>query len=275
MDITQKHYYNWHFPSDTTLVKLRKRSEQADGVVFDFDIPIADLFSGRPAYDLASSLKLNLVEKNLLLRKYVMENDPHAIFRGYAALSQRLDERGYKWLHNKIQQIVEAIEPKMSEWECLAAERAFPTALYEVVLAHYHEEGKKMAVATNNTPRSAEIFLKREGTVDYFEGIFGRTCADPRELKPNKTIVRRAIKKLNVPPKRCLMFGDSVTDYLAAKKAGIEFIGITYTFDKAVALYQAGADLVISGYCWLLCALEVDYPMYYSDPETPEIIVRT
>jgi HAD superfamily hydrolase (TIGR01549 family) len=262
MKITQQHFSNWYYPSKAMMMSLKERSEQADGVLFDFDIPIADLFSVKPAYDLATSLKEKLVIKNLLLEKYMMENDPHAIFRGYAALSQRLDERGYRLLHHKIQQIVEEIEPKMSEWECLAAKRAFSTPFYEVLLAHYHEEGKKMAITTNNTPRSAEIFLERDGTVKYFEGIFGRTCADPRELKPNKTILERAIKKLQVDRKRCLMFGDSVSDYLAARKCRVPFIGITYTFDKAAALYKAGADLVISGYDSLFFALEVENPMY-------------
>ncbi|MXQ53956.1 HAD hydrolase-like protein [Shimazuella sp. KC615] len=51
---------------------------------------------------------------------------------------------------------------------------------------------------------------------------------------------------LGANPEKCPMVGDSVSDFEAAKAAGVPFLRYTYTPDRAVLLYQAGADIVIN-----------------------------
>jgi phosphoglycolate phosphatase-like HAD superfamily hydrolase len=63
---------------------------------------------------------------------------------------------------------------------------------------------------------------------------------------------------LGANPEKCLLVGDSVSDFEAAKAAGVPFLGYTYTPDRAVLLYQAGADIVINTYDPWLQLMEDD-----------------
>jgi phosphoglycolate phosphatase-like HAD superfamily hydrolase len=152
------------------------------------------------------------------------------------------------------------LEQKLTEDECRAAVTAFPTRLYREFAAYLSEKNIKMAVTANNSPLAVKLFFKRWYVKEFGNNIFGRTGPNPEDLKPNTLFLLEAMKKLKVHPDRCLLIGDFLTDYLAAKAAGVPFPGFTYTFDRCVVFLKAGAQLVIKSYEDLLHALGGEGP---------------
>jgi phosphoglycolate phosphatase-like HAD superfamily hydrolase len=240
-------YHNWMDCPDERKEQLRKLMAPVQCVLFDFDGPICDLFSGHPAYHIADALKSYFCAHNLLTKEMALENDPQAIFRNSAPM----------WISDNKERVelFLLLEQHLTRSECRAAITAVPTLNYIDFVEHLARKKIKMAVTTNNSPQAVERFFEYRG-VDHFEGnVFGRTGPNPDDLKPNTLILREAMKELKVHPSRCLMIGDSVTDYLAAKAANVPFLGFTYTFDKCAALMEAGAEIVINSYSDLLDAL--------------------
>ena len=51
---------------------------------------------------------------------------------------------------------------------------------------------------------------------------------DTARAKPDPAAMRRVLELLEVPPARALMIGDSVTDVLCARRAGVRSVGVTW-----------------------------------------------
>jgi HAD superfamily hydrolase (TIGR01549 family) len=82
----------------------------------------------------------------------------------------------------------------------------------------------KLAIATG----SSQIVFYHSTKKD-FQALFDTiiTIGDVVKGKPDPEQLLLAAKKLKVRPKDCMMIGDSFYDGLAAKRAKIDFIGIT------------------------------------------------
>jgi len=89
------------------------------------------------------------------------------------------------------------------------------------LLDNLKKDGKILCVATNKPQPFIELILKEKGYFDYFTVIAG---ADVSETTTDKTPL---VKKANIDPSS-VMVGDRYVDIIAAKKVGIDSIGVLW-----------------------------------------------
>jgi HAD superfamily hydrolase (TIGR01509 family) len=117
-------------------------------------------------------------------------------------------------------------------------------ALIERFLA----DGLDLAVASSAQREELVHLLERAGVDDLIQT---RTSSDDAEnSKPDPDIVAAALKSAGVPAAEALMLGDTPYDVVAAKRAGIEIVGVESggwsreALAGALAVYRDPADIL-------------------------------
>jgi len=82
----------------------------------------------------------------------------------------------------------------------------------------------KVAIATGSSPIVFSHSTKSDFQILFDEVI---TISDVKKGKPDPEQLFLCAKKLKVKPFDCLMIGDSIYDAMAAKRAKMDFIGVT------------------------------------------------
>jgi phosphoglycolate phosphatase len=87
------------------------------------------------------------------------------------------------------------------------------------------KRGAMLAIATNNN----QMCLKNSPPYQELANLFSvvKTTNDGY-IKPEAGMVLSIIKELNMPKDATLMIGDSITDMLLARNAGIDALAVTY-----------------------------------------------
>ena len=88
----------------------------------------------------------------------------------------------------------------------------------------------------------------------------GRDESDPELMKPSPYLLRAAVSILDAHPAECAFVGDSTSDMLAGRLAGVPVIGYANKPGKAELLRQAGADAVATGLDEITTALRLIPP---------------
>jgi HAD superfamily hydrolase (TIGR01509 family) len=196
----------------------------ADTVLFDFDGPICSLFAVHSAADVAQRL---LSVATAHRTPVLTSEDPHAVLR--AVTRQQPGS-----------QLARLLERTLAQEEIRAAATARPTPYAADLITALAARGRRLAVASNNSPLAVASYLTRQQLAEYFHGqLHGRT-GEVALLKPDPDCVHRALRSTGTPADRALMIGDTPTDLAAARAAGVPFLG--YARDRAGA-----ADLHASG----------------------------
>ena len=160
---------------------------------------------------------------------------------------------------DKLMPLVSGIDEASEQGEQIAARRAeiftqkylpgieaFPgtRALVERLLA----DGFVLAVASSAKKDELDPLLERAGVHDL---LTRRTSSDDaEESKPDPDIVVAALEQTRCEPQRVLMLGDTPYDVAAAKRAGIEIVGLEcggWTREAlagAIAVYRDAEDLL-------------------------------
>jgi phosphoglycolate phosphatase len=102
--------------------------------------------------------------------------------------------------------------------------------------------GHKMAVLTNKPVNFSREMLTRLGFAPYFAYIYGGNSFPKK--KPDPIGLHTLMTELQVSARETLMVGDSDTDILTGRNAGVWTCGVTYGFG-AHTLQQVPPDLVI------------------------------
>jgi HAD superfamily hydrolase (TIGR01509 family) len=160
---------------------------------------------------------------------------------------------------DKLMPLVSGIEEESELGEKIAARRA------EVFKSHYLPgiqslngtrelierflaDGMVLAVASSAKKDELTPLLERAGVAHLIEK---RTSSDDAEhSKPDPDIVAAALKRVKVPPSEAIMLGDTPYDVIAAKRAGIEIVGVEsggWTREAlagALAVYRDPADIL-------------------------------
>ncbi|MFD6434142.1 HAD family hydrolase [Streptomyces venezuelae] len=204
-------------------------------VLFDFDGPICRLFAGRPAADVARDLVQWLKERGLrglLTAEEKKQPDPYVVLRAVDRRHPRSD-------------LIAELEEWLTRQELNAVTTAMPTAYVDPLIHTWSAVGARLAVTTNNAPCAVGKYLERRGTLDCFAPhIYGRT-QDLSRLKPDPDCVERALRALGADPRATLMIGDAPSDYVAARQAGVRFLGYARNERKAHLLRDAGAEHLV------------------------------
>lgn len=108
----------------------------------------------------------------------------------------------------------------------LQKNKRFPQNKYALHSVKELKEYYKIGAITSKPKALAKIHLKKAGfNIKYFSFI--NAAEDSKYNKPDPRVFSKPIKKLKLNPKEILYIGDSIFDYIAAKKAGLKFIAVT------------------------------------------------
>jgi len=101
---------------------------------------------------------------------------------------------------------------------------------------------RKLAILTNKPTRFSREIIAGLGLAPYFFAIYG---GDSFPLKkPHPMGIETLMSSVSIPAEKTLMVGDSETDVLTGRNAGVWTCGVTYGF-RPQALEEAGPDLLL------------------------------
>jgi HAD superfamily hydrolase (TIGR01509 family) len=205
-------------------------------VLWDFDGPVCRLFAGHSARRVARELVEWLEARGLrgLLADDEREAvDPHVVLR---AVNRR----------HPGSDLLAELEELLTRHELRACPRAMPTPFADPLIHTWTAVGVQPAIATNNSARVVRAYLAGRGLLSRFAPhIYGRST-ELHLLKPDPHCLRRALTATGAAPEEALMIGDAATDYQAAARAGVPFLGYARNARKEKRLREAGATAIVS-----------------------------
>lgn len=101
----------------------------------------------------------------------------------------------------------------------------------------------RLAIVTVRGSRDTEAFLIQHDLAHLFDQVVTREST--RRLKPHPAPVRFAAERLGLPPQRCVMVGDTVTDVRSARAASAWAVAVLSGFGERDELERAGAHVVL------------------------------
>lgn len=175
-------------------------------------------------------------------------------------------------------------EDKVRQWVGLGATKLIEQALtwaeltpdrheeaYRLFLLHYHQHltdhsrlypnvvailkalkhnGVPVALVTNKPSVFIQPILDKFQLTEQFAWFLGGDTLE--EKKPSAMPLLHCSESIEAEPQRCLMVGDSITDFKAAQNAGFKSALVTYGYHQGVDLKALGADAVIDDLAELL-----------------------
>jgi phosphoglycolate phosphatase len=103
-------------------------------------------------------------------------------------------------------------------------------------------KGHKMAVLTNKPVNFSREMISRLGFAPYFSYVYGGNSFPQK--KPDPAGLHKLMEDLQVSARETVMVGDSDTDILTGRNAGVLTCGVTYGFG-AETLEKVSPDLTI------------------------------
>lgn len=102
------------------------------------------------------------------------------------------------------------------------------------------EKGYRLAIVSNKIDAQAQRVVRELYGEGYYEYVTGQKPNGP--VKPDITEVIGAMNFFGVTPEECLYFGDTSTDMITGKRAGIFTVGVLWGFRDETELLENGAD---------------------------------
>lgn len=119
------------------------------------------------------------------------------------------------------------------------------TSVYEGIfelLEELHKKKLKMAVLSNKPHDFTIKMVTQYFDKRYFTAVVGQR--DGAQPKPDPAVVFGIMDKINAKPEETALIGDSCTDLLTAKNAGLTSIGAAWGFRGREELEKYGADFI-------------------------------
>ena len=111
------------------------------------------------------------------------------------------------------------------------------------LLKDLKERGIRLAVFSNKPDAACVRVIRTFFGTDTFDLVLGKREEFPK--KPDPTAVRYILGELHAEPSETLYFGDTNTDMLTGKNAGLFTIGVSWGFRERKELEDSGADVII------------------------------
>lgn len=112
----------------------------------------------------------------------------------------------------------------------LLKNRMEPTQGLHEILESIYEKKIPMAIATSSRNKFVAFVLDQLNIRKYFKII--ATAHDVKIGKPNPEIYLKTAERLQVNPRNCVVFEDSLSGIKSAKAAGMRVIGIATTHPR-------------------------------------------
>ena len=134
------------------------------------------------------------------------------------------------------------VDTILSQHEGFAAANATPIDDSLEIVRKLRDAGFKTAILTNNGRPALEKIMKQIPLHENFDLI--QTRHESPRPKPYPDGLLKITDELGVESTEVVYIGDALIDGAAAKRAGIEFWGVSTGETSANALYDAGASKV-------------------------------
>jgi phosphoglycolate phosphatase len=89
-------------------------------------------------------------------------------------------------------------------------------------------KGMRLGICTNKPEALSRMLVESLGLKGYFDAIVGMDTI--KVAKPDPRIYGETLRRLNINGGRTVMIGDSETDVLTARAAGVPVIGVTFGY---------------------------------------------
>ncbi len=99
-------------------------------------------------------------------------------------------------------------------------QKCAPNPLHMHALKKLSEMNYKLAVASNSTRRTVEVVLEKTRLIPYLE--FWLSNEDVQQPKPHPEIYLKAMAKLGLQPRECLVVEDNINGIKAAEASGAQ-----------------------------------------------------
>jgi phosphoglycolate phosphatase len=203
---------------------------RAHAILLDFDGPVCKVFAGLSPRTVADDLRRLLAERGHPTEP-VRDLGPHELLT-YAATLSPDDAR--------------AVEDRLEQAELAAITTSSPTPGAAEFLDACRRTHKAVAIVSNNNADAIASYLARQELSHLIQLVEGRDAANPHHMKPDPWTINRAVAQLEVPPSKCVLIGDAVTDLQAAATASVPTIGYANKPAKFAQLEDAGAVAVVT-----------------------------
>jgi len=213
-------------------------------IIFDLDGTLIDSVP-----DLAQALNLMLTDLNrpkfpeATIRPWVGNGALVLVKRALSAninMDKTLDEA----------LIAKALEIFLQHYQAHLADNTRPYLHVKSTLKKLKIEGYHLSIITNKpTPFVAPI-LKRLGLEELIEQYLGGESL--LEKKPNPLPLLHLCRELNITIEDAVMVGDSKNDLLAASRAGMESIAVTYGYNQGENLEDYNPTAMIDTFADIL-----------------------
>lgn len=115
----------------------------------------------------------------------------------------------------------------------------------DALLEKFRAEGKKQFLATNKNAAPLEQLVGKFGWDGIFTELLNRDTLPPGETQKS-CLLRQALDKYSLDPRRSAMVGDTPIDVAAGKAAGLVTIAATYGYGTREELESSRPDRWIS-----------------------------
>lgn len=217
----------------------RWRGQPLDAVLFDLDGTLLDT-----AGDIHIALNRTLAERRweslseIVVRRMIGRGAPMLIERAAAAQGRKLDEATSGAM----------VERFFHHYGALQENEEFGAQPYPGVieaLQVLHGAGLRTAVVTNKQERFANGLLRRLNLLEWIDLVVGGDSCERRKPDPQPLLF--ACERLQTPPSRALMVGDSINDVKAARAARIPVICVPYGYNEGNDPRDLPCDALIEG----------------------------
>lgn len=202
-------------------------------VIFDLDGTLLDSLE-------SISMGANEVLKQLGMKTHSLEE--YKMFIGEGA-RELIRKALYAAGDTELKQFDKAVRLHQTAYEKYALYKLRPYEGIFEVIEKIKEKGVYVSVNTNKPEERAFDVLDKVFGKGAFDYIVGQVDNRPRKPAPDGCLL--IAEKLNVEPSECIYIGDTKTDIMTGKSAGMFTIGAGWGFRTVEELKNNNADAII------------------------------
>lgn len=144
----------------------------------------------------------------------------------------------------------QALQSYLAHYRVVNGQHATVYPGVRAALEAWQQRGLPLVCVTNKPALYARALLARTGLEGYFLAVIGGDSVARK--KPDPLPLLAACARLQLPPERVWMVGDSSNDVQAARAAGCPVVLVGYGYNHGHPAQSAGADAVVEALTALL-----------------------